>query len=306
MPDPVPADRFPASDDEIAPFVAELGAPGIIDIHVHVMPDRIQQAVWSFFDQLDDPPWPVAYRTPEPERRRTLAGLGVARHTALAYAHKPGVAAWLNDHTLALADEDPQIIPSFTFHPEPDVEAYVDDALRRGGQVAKVHLQVGRFDATDPRLDPVWTVLSERRVPVVIHASAVYGVEGGHEHCGADVIRRLLDRHPDLTLVVAHLGGPDFADFLRLAEDVPHLRLDTAMVITDPEFFMPYPDELLPRLRALSDRLLFGSDFPTIPHEYAAQLRGLARLQLDRDGLRGLLHDNADALLRRVRGVATG
>jgi predicted TIM-barrel fold metal-dependent hydrolase len=298
---PVPAERYPACDAEVAGFVRSLGIPGIVDLHVHVMPDRMQQAVWSFFDTLDDPPWPITYRTPEPDRRRTLADLGVVRHGALAYAHRPGVAAWLNDHTLDLADGDPRVVPSFTFFPEDGVDDYVAAALARGGTLAKVHLQVGRFAATDPRLDGVWAELSRRRVPVVLHASAVYGVAGGAEYCGADVVRALLERHPDLTLVVAHLGGPAFDDFLDLARAAPTVRFDTAMVLTDPPFTMPVPARHLGRIRAIVDRVLFGSDFPTVPQPYAGQIRGLARLELDEAGLRHLLHDHAAALLAGVR-----
>jgi predicted TIM-barrel fold metal-dependent hydrolase len=302
--EPVPRERFPAEDGDVVGFVSSLGLRGLVDIHVHVMPERIQAAVWSFFDALDDPPWPITYRAPEPDRRRTLAGLGVLRHTALAYAHKPGVAAWLNEHTLALAGEDPQVVPSFTFYPEAGVDGYVDEALGRGGTVAKVHLQVGRFEATDPRLDGVWRRLADARIPVVLHASAVYGVEGGQEYCGADVVRALLDRHPDLVLLVAHLGAPDVDDFLDLADDVPTLRFDTAMVLTDPPFGPltgRFTDEHHARIRGLADRLVFGSDFPTIPLPYAGLLRGLAVLELDVPGLRWLLHDHAVELLAAAR-----
>ena len=50
------------------------------------------------------------YRAGEAERLATLAQLGVRHHTALAYAHRPGMAAWLNDHTLSLAAAHPQVI----------------------------------------------------------------------------------------------------------------------------------------------------------------------------------------------------
>jgi uncharacterized protein len=297
MTDPLPRERFPTEDAEVASFVRELGLPGIVDIHVHLLPHRLQEAVWAYFDRLDDPPWPVTYRDGEAERLATLRELGVCAHTALAYAHKPGVARWCNEHTLAAADAHPQIVPTFTFHPEEDVEAYVDEAIGRGGRIAKVHLQVGRFHTTDPRLTPVWSRLEAERIPAVIHASAVYGVDGGGEFCGPDAIRALLDAHPDLLVIVAHLGMPDHEGFLDLADEVPTLRLDTSMTLTDPPYGPPFPSSLLPRLAAMHDRLLFGSDFPTIPHRYAAQVRGLAQLELDATGLRRVLHDNARTLL---------
>jgi uncharacterized protein len=294
VPAPVPAERYPARDAEVAPFARDvLGLPGIVDVHVHLLPHRLQEAVWAYFDRLEDPPWPITYRDDEATRLATLRELGVIAHTALAYGHKPGVAAWCNDHTLTAADAHPQVVPTFTFHAEPDAATYVADAIARGGRVAKVHLQVGRFRTTDPRLDEVWPQLVAADVPAVIHASAVYGVDGGHEYCGPDAIRALLEAHPEVTVVVAHLGAPDLAGFVALAEEAPTVRLDTAMVLTDPPYLAATPPQLLPRLRALSDRLWFGSDFPTIPHAYAAQVRGLAQLELDRATLRDVLHDNA-------------
>jgi uncharacterized protein len=293
----VHAEAFPRTDADCAAFARALGLPGYLDVHVHALPDKLQEAVWAYFDELGDPPWPITYRDDAATRLATLRELGVVAHTALAYAHRPGVAAWCNDHTLGLADDHPQVIPSFTFYPEDGVEDYVAAAIEHGGRVAKVHLQVSRFHATDPRLDGVWSQLAAARIPVVIHASAVYGVDGGDEYCGPDALRALLDRHPDVPLVLAHLGMPDFAGFLPVAEEVPTLRMDTTMVLTDPPYGPPVPSDLLPRLRAIADRLLLGSDFPTIPHPYVAQIRGLAQLELDAAGLRGLLHDNAARLL---------
>lgn len=293
----ITSDDFPRRDEDVAPFVRSLGLPGLFDVHVHLLPHRLQEAVWRFFDGLDDPPWPVRYRDDEATRLATLTELGVVRHTALAYGHRPGVASWCNQHTLDAADTHPQIVPTFTFHAEPDAPADVAHALDRGGRIAKVHLQVGRFHTTDPMLDEVWPQLVAAGVPVLIHASAVYGVEGGEEFCGPHALRALLERHPDLQLIVAHLGLPDLEGFLRLAEEAPTVRMDTAMVLTDPSYLVEVPDAMVPRLRAIADRLLFGSDYPTIPHRYAAQVRGLAQLELDETQLRGLLHDNAAALL---------
>ncbi|HEX8927814.1 MAG TPA: amidohydrolase family protein [Actinomycetota bacterium] len=285
-------------DAEVAGYVASLGLPGIIDVHTHFMPGRVQAKVWAHFDRLD-PPWPIVYRAGEAERLATLAQLGVRHHTALAYAHRPGMAAWLNDHTLALAAAHPQVIGSFTFYPEPGVEAEVERALAAGGAVAKVHLQVGKFHALDPRLDAVWPLLASRRVPVVLHAGAVADGSGGEQFCGAGEVAGLLERHPDLVLIVAHLGAPDFTDFLDLAEAAPALRFDTAMVFGSPAPFWPFPPGVERRLGPLGDRILFGSDFPTVPRSFANQISGLAALGLGDDWLRAVLWHNAAGLLGR-------
>lgn len=291
------SDAYPRDDEDVAGFVAGLGLPGLVDVHTHFMPDRLQRAVWAFFDRLDDPPWPVTYRDGEQRRLEVLDSLGVIAHTALAYPHRPGMLAWLNEHTLALAERVEAVVPTFTLYPEHGVEEAVADAVARGGRLAKVHLQVGRFHTTDPRLATTWELLAASGVVVLVHASAVYGVDGGEEYCGADAIRALLDAHPDLTVVVAHLGAPDVDDFLDLVDEAPQVWLDTAMAPTEPAYLGPLAPATCERIATVWPRLLFGSDFPAIPHRYAAAVRGLSALRLDAARLRAVLHDNAASLL---------
>lgn len=285
------------TDDDLPGLAAELGLPGFFDVHTHFMPDRIQAAVWAHFDELDDPPWPIQYRMEAGERLALLPKLGILRHTALAYAHRPGVAAWLNGHTLALAAEHPQIVPTFTLFPEPEVAEYVAAALAAGGQCVKVHLQVGKFELTDPLLDEAWSLLERSRTPIILHLAAVEDGSGGHDFCGAHTLWALLERHPDLRPVVAHLGAPGAAaELLDRAGEVPELRFDTAMaVIPLPQLWTP-PPWLPERLGEFGDRILFGSDFPTMPNPLADQVAALVGFGLGDDWLRAVLWENAAAL----------
>jgi len=142
--------------------------------------------------------------------------------------------------------------------------------------VFKLHTQVGEFRLDDPRLDEAFGMVEDAGTPTVIHVGSG---PVGNEFTGPEHLERLLRRHPRLTAVIAHMGAPEYAEFLALAEAHEHTRLDTTMVFT--RFFdeeAPYPDELLARLADLGDRVLFGSDFPTIPYPYLEQLAGLTRL----------------------------
>ena len=57
------------------------------------------------------------------------------------------------------------------------------------------------------------------------------------------------------------------------------------------------PDaSLRPRLLALQDRILLGSDFPNIPYVYAHQVEALQRLDLGDDWLRDVLWHNGARL----------
>jgi uncharacterized protein len=282
------------TDDEIPGFLAALGVPGIVDAHVHFLPDALQDAVWRWFDGLT-PPWPVTYRA-RADRLAVLAGLGVLHHTALAYAHRPGMLSFLNDHTLGLASAVPAVIPTFTIYPEPGVAEETERCLEAGARAVKVHLQVGGFDSVDPLLTGAWTLLQDAGTPIILHAGAVSDGSGNEEWCGPQPVRRLLSKFPGLRLVIAHLGAPDHDAFVTLAEQNDGVWLDTAMVFTDPPYLGPSPTHLVERVAALGDRIVFGSDFPTIPHQFAAQVSGLASLGIGDEWLKRVLWSNGVAL----------
>lgn len=301
------ADAFPRADAEVPSFLDDLGLDGIVDLHVHAMPERLQHAVWRYFDRLEDPPWPIHYRDDAEARLALLQEFGVVAHTALAYAHRPGMLDWLNGHTLDLAAAHPQVVPTFTIFPQDDVAQVTADAIARGGAVVKVHTQVGRFHTTDPRLDEAWTQVADAHLPVMLHATAVYGVDGGDEWCGVDTIRALLDRHPGLTLIVAHIGMPEYTAAIRLAEEVADVHLDLSMTLHDTWQgqgpWLDLDEDALARLADLAPQVTFGSDFPSIPHDYATQVRALARLGLGDDALSDVLSGNARRLLDRRRST---
>jgi hypothetical protein len=279
------------TDDDVPGFTAALGLPGIVDAHVHFLPANLQDAVWRWFDRLE-PAWPITYRYSEAVRKRVLDGLGVRYHTTLAYPHRAGMLRFLNDHTLGLAAADPSVIPTFTIFPEPGVGSETARCLAAGGKCVKVHLQVGGFDTVDPLLEQSWRLLEEAGTPIILHAGAVADGSGNEQWCGPPPVRRLLARFPRLRLVIAHLGAPDSDAFVALAEEHPGVWLDTAMIFTDPPYLGPSPLHLVDRVGALGDRIVFGSDFPTIPHAYAAQISGLAALGLGREWLRNVLWHN--------------
>jgi predicted TIM-barrel fold metal-dependent hydrolase len=121
----------------------------------------------------------------------------------------------------------------------------------------------------------------------------------GNAFTGPEHLERLLLAHPDVRVIVAHLGAPEFDEFLDLAERFEHTRLDTTMVFT--EFFVDFPDRLLPRVGALGAKILYGSDFPNLPYAYQHQFDSLAGLLgrargIDEEWLAAVCWHNAAAL----------
>jgi uncharacterized protein len=296
---PVP----PRGDADVPRFLAALGVPGIVDVHVHFLPDPVLRKVWSFFDAAQEHygmAWPVHYRRPEPERVAILEELGVTTYAPLVYPHRPGMGRWLTEWVTGFAAATPGALPTATLFPEPDVAEYLGAAVEAGARVVKVHVQVGGFDPRDPLLRPAWGLLADAGVPAVVHCG--HGPVPG-AHTGLDVFAEVLAAHPRLPVVLAHAGMPDFGDALDLMGRHPHVYLDTTMVGTAfTEAFAPLPPDWAARLVDVADRVVFGSDFPNIPYAYAEQVGAVAAWatadeRLGAGFLRSVLHDAPARLL---------
>ncbi|WP_107704994.1 amidohydrolase family protein [Nocardioides allogilvus] len=278
-----------------------LGLPGLIDIHTHFLPPQVMAKVRAQFDAagpLIGRPWPLHYRDTDEALVETLRSFGIERFTALSYAHKPDMADWLNEWAAGFAARVPEALVCGTFFPEQSAATYVEGRLDTV-EVFKIHVQVGNFSVLDPLLDDTWGLVAEAGTPVVLHAGSGPVPTA---YTGPEPVADLLARHPRLQLVIAHMGAPEYAAFLELAESYERVHLDTTMAFTD--FFSEmggvFPADLLPRIRdlGLAGKVLLGSDFPNIPYPYLHQLESLERLDLGDDWLRAVCHDNAESLLR--------
>jgi predicted TIM-barrel fold metal-dependent hydrolase len=293
----------PVADDDVQRFLADLGLPGIVDVHVHFLPEPVLRKVWAYFDRAQTHygrEWPVQYRTPEPERVATLQKLGVKAFAPLVYPHKPGMGRWLTEWVTEFAAATPDAVPTATLYPEPDVADYLGAAIEAGARAVKVHVQVGAFDPRDPLLRPAWGLLAEAGVPAVVHCG--HGPIPG-KHTGLDLFGEVLDAHPRLPVVLAHAGMPDFTAALDLVHRHEQVHIDTTMVGTAfSQLMAPLPPDWPARLVDVADRVVFGSDFPNIPYAYAEQVAAVAEWAAadDRLGtafLRSVLHDAPARLL---------
>jgi predicted TIM-barrel fold metal-dependent hydrolase len=240
-----------------------------IDSHVHLFPPRVFAAIWRWFDRNA---WKIAQKLQAEQILQNLADVGVDRVVGLAYSHVPEMARTLNHFMSELARVHPMLIPLGTVLPgEPDATSIVDEALRLGLRGFKIHCHVQRVAPDDARLDPIYARAAAAKVPIVIHAGRGPCLPGYAIHpaelCSVDATRRALERHPDLTLVVPHLGYDEEAAYFALLDQFSNLYLDTTMMLAD-----YFPIRIDPSLLVKhSDRVLFGTDFPNIPYEYGRE-----------------------------------
>jgi predicted TIM-barrel fold metal-dependent hydrolase len=194
----------------------------------------------------------------------------------------------------------PRLLPFPTVHPALlGAAASADHVARladeRGARGLKLHPIAMRTHPGDPALRETFAVCAERALPVVAHCGPDrHGMGWAHPSAFVPV----LEAHPRLPLVLAHLGGAAWRELAPIAAQFPRVRFDCSEIIawTGSEH-APTPEELVALIQAVgADRVLLGSDFPWYdPADTVEQVRALPGLG---DGEReAILGGSAAALL---------
>lgn len=265
----------------------------IIDIHAHFFPPGWFEAVWNFFEKHN---WPINYKGAPAELAQRLRGFGVPHFTVLNYLHKPGLRDSLAEWTRDFAASQPGAIPFGTLYPgEPgNLEAarrwFIDWDFRG----LKIQPLVSKKYVPDPAMYPVFELMAETGRWLLIHiGTAPYP----NEFTNLDDLEKLLNDIPGLPVILAHMGGYEFERALELMERFPNLCMDTTMIFVNAGVFdarYPLPME---RLSPFLDRILFGSDFPNIPYDYAESIDGLRRYGFAGADLERITRANAARIL---------
>ena len=156
-------------------------------------------------------------------------------------------------------------------------------SLDRGARGIKLHPRAQKFDVGDTRLEGVFAIAAERRVPILIHG-------GRGLPPIADELGRLVDLHPDAQLIVAHCG---IADMGRLAERLgghPNVFFDTSAW---------NPFDLLDFYRQIPpEQVLYASDYPygQQPSSLLIAIRTALASGFDEAQLRAMLSGTANLI----------
>ena len=256
-------------DDELAraiPADAEL-----FDAHVHCGTD------------ID------GFTAPAGELVAFLRGSGVSRAFCFCLDEPDRHPAFraANDRTLAAAAaSEGMLIPFVRLDLS---EGPVEEAVRcldLGARGIKLHPRAQQFLLNDERLDPIFGLSAERRVPILIHGGR------GLPPIASDLLR-VVDRHPEATLIVAHGGIADLAALAEAFAGHPQVFFDTSI--------WGAVDVLDLYCRVSPEQILYASDYP-----YGVQPQSLL-LDLRIAGLAGYTEEELRGVLgRTAAGIADG
>jgi len=177
------------------------------------------------------------------------------------YAHKKGMAKGLNGWNLKVLEEYPELYCFAAYHPDDDDALGMARSLLDHPRILgfKLQLLVQMFYPHDERLFPLYEMVIEKGKRLLLH---VGNGPIGNSFVGIDNFIKLLEKYPDLPANVAHMGGFEYGEFIRLLDHFPNICLDTTWAFLPQSGFMF--DQKKEVLEAHKNRIIYGSDFPIL------------------------------------------
>ena len=280
------------------------------DNHTHFFPEKLFRTLWRYFDANY---WPI-YRKDAPENlaQALTSEYNVKHFLVLNYAHKKGIAQSMNNWTYEFCmapNRKGVAIPFGTIHADDDNKANETDRIfkKLGFAGIKLQLMVTDFHIWDKRMEPVYQKILQYDKVLLVHIGTgpTYsnfnpGMTLQSPYVGFKHLRRFMENYPDMKVVVPHLGAEEYEKMWALTEEFHNLYFDTAMIgVKDNPAFddgMTLVDD--EKLYQISDRILFGSDFPNIPYSYHNSVLGWLERDMKHSFYEKLFFRNAETLFK--------
>jgi len=264
--------------------------PKLADFHVHLFPDKMFDAIWKHF--VTDYGWDVIHKMYYRECIDYLHQHDIELIVYSNYAHKPGVAKWLNEWNNKVIEQYENVYCFAAYHPADDDALEMAADLLQNPKILgfKLQLLVQCFYPDDERLFPMYEMVQEHNKRILFHTGTG---PLGNPFVGAKPFVRLMERYPALPANVAHMGGLEYARFLEIVDAYPNLVLDTSFSFMPGISFDQGPEALAQR----EDRVVYGSDFPNLIFPREAEIDNLLSMDLPESFYRRVFWENAARLI---------
>lgn len=298
---------------------------GLLDVHTHSFPDDVQGREWLESLGIENPSRSGEHH----ELARLMDEGGIERAVILLYYRAPGrfdelvvggtseeeararVADEIRDYNrwgLEIGTADPRFIPfvgvNARFMSAREIRDEIAYGAAKGAGGVKITPGSMEAYADDPILEPIFEGCIDAGIPLLSQSGRGSGAgpasgadPWGHPRYWFEP----LARHPELTVILAHMAHGHEDTLCELLAARPNAYTDTSMRLSG----LGKPgrwsaQELADEIRKLGvNRVLFGTNYPFVnPAVYAEVFASLPLTEAERDIVG---HENFEAVVRGER-----
>jgi len=161
-----------------------------------------------------------------------------------------------NAHLMAVSKGEPRILPGCLVNPTMGPLA-ADDLKRcvdQGARTVKLMAAGHRYRIDSPCVDPIMELAKELGIPATIHSGSELS------GCSPTYIGNLAQRHPDVTIIMDHMG---YREWVGLAVEAavanPNIYLGTTLIAAAEPITIK---NVVRGGKVSADRVVFGSNGP--------------------------------------------
>jgi uncharacterized protein len=153
------------------------------------------------------------------------------------------------------------------------------------------------FNPADARLEPLWQYAAKHRLPVLLHTGTTFVSQALLEYTLPRHLDAVAVRHPEVKIVLAHLGHPYEGECVAVIRKHPNVFADISALHYRP--FQFFHSLMLVQEYGVWHKVLFGTDYPfTTVNATLDGLRALNRM-VEGTGLPRLDEAKIEAMINR-------
>lgn len=148
---------------------------------------------------------------------------------------------------------------------------------------------------SDPRMEPVYDYCVRHDLPLTMHMGTTFARNAPVDLGRAIHVEPVAMRHPDLKMILAHMGHPWFEDCIAVVRKQPNVYAEVSALFYRP--WQYYNILIACQEYKITDKIFFGTDFPfSAVDESIEGLRGINR-QVEGTALPRVSQETIDRIL---------
>ena len=270
----------------------------IIDFHTHYVKKELLNPTWlsflesinpEFFAKMDD-------FSKNPDPFITYLKTQGVRYAVVLPECAPATSGFVpTEEVIQYCRGQEMLIPFTSMNPNlhsdlaVKLQSYVENCGIKG---LKLHPSYQFFYPNEARLYPLYAKAQELRIPIIFHIGSSIFKGTRLKYCDPIYLDDVAVDFPDLKIIMAHSGrGFWYNECFSLSK----LHQNVYMDITGlpPQNLLSY----FPDLEKNSEKVLFGSDWPTMPTGIAKNIEAIKSLPLSERAIEAILCKNARKIL---------
>jgi len=144
---------------------------------------------------------------------------------------------------------------------QPNLMEELRESIEQLGMVGvKMMPMYAGFDPRDARCEPVYAYCQARGLPILFHSGTTFNRAAPLEYTRPWLWDQVAIEHPELRMILAHVGHPFCDECLVVIRKHPHVYADISALYYRPWQF--YNMLVIAQEYKVTHKLLFGTDFP--------------------------------------------